>query len=329
MSIIGMIGGIAGAAMGQKNASDQMDNQEYLMGQQNKYNEEMAQRNQERNKEMWDYTNYENQRKHLENAGLNTALMYGMSGGGGASTSGAQGQGVSQPQDKSIDARMQSQAMGLQIANMKSQIEVNEANANKLNAEANKTKGVDTQTQEATLQNIIAQTKNEELKQALIKTDTRLKAAQTELEEATTSWTKEKTDETTWNITTVIKRLDNLNAELEGAKLDNTLKSRTMETEVKKSEATLKDLIASAYLKMTIGKVNEEEKNAIGERLSQTWSSIKNQYVQTELNKIQVEQAAEKIMNDLTIGKGQLDIEDRRIIKDYILGFINVATKGR
>ena len=30
----------------------------------------------------WDYTNAENQRKHYENAGLNVGLMYGSSGGG-------------------------------------------------------------------------------------------------------------------------------------------------------------------------------------------------------------------------------------------------------
>ena len=45
---------------------------------QNRYNEQMAQRNQERNKELWDYTNYENQKKHMKAAGLNPALMYGM-----------------------------------------------------------------------------------------------------------------------------------------------------------------------------------------------------------------------------------------------------------
>ena len=32
------------------------------------------------NQEMWDYTNYENQVKHLEAAGLNPALLYGQGG---------------------------------------------------------------------------------------------------------------------------------------------------------------------------------------------------------------------------------------------------------
>ena len=37
---------------------------------------------------MWDYTNYENQVKHLEAAGLNPALLYRQGGAGGASTAG-------------------------------------------------------------------------------------------------------------------------------------------------------------------------------------------------------------------------------------------------
>ena len=91
-------------------------NQKKLMGLQNEYNlnmlakqqdyaKEMAGINQgyamdmanwshNANKEMWDYTNYENQKRHLENAGLNPALLYGMSGGGGATAAGAQGMGA-------------------------------------------------------------------------------------------------------------------------------------------------------------------------------------------------------------------------------------------
>ena len=80
-------------------------NQKKLMGLQNEYNlnylaqqqqyaKEMAGINQgyamdmanwshNANKDMWDYTNYENQVAHLEAAGLNPALLYGQGGGGG------------------------------------------------------------------------------------------------------------------------------------------------------------------------------------------------------------------------------------------------------
>ena len=49
---------------------------------------------------MWDYTNFENQRAHLENAGLSVGLMYGNGGAGGASTAGGQGSGPGNPGTK-------------------------------------------------------------------------------------------------------------------------------------------------------------------------------------------------------------------------------------
>ena len=58
------------------------------MGLQAQYNKEQAKYSTELSKEMWDYTNYENQKKHLEAAGLNPALLYGSSGGGGGSAAG-------------------------------------------------------------------------------------------------------------------------------------------------------------------------------------------------------------------------------------------------
>lgn len=101
--------------------------------------EQAAQNNQQRAKEMWDYTNYENQVQHLKNAGLNPALLYGTSGGGGASTSGAgQNQGVGTMASQGI-------AMGVSIANALSQMRLQDAQAKKANAEANKISGVDTE----------------------------------------------------------------------------------------------------------------------------------------------------------------------------------------
>ena len=61
---------------------------------QRKLNEQMA----ELQRQNWDYTNAENQRKHYENAGLNVGLMYGSSGGGGATMGGGSGGSVGLPE---------------------------------------------------------------------------------------------------------------------------------------------------------------------------------------------------------------------------------------
>ena len=58
--------------------------------------------------------NQREQIEHIKNAGLNPALMYGMGGGGGVSASGAQGQGVTQPTDRSVEMGLKQQGLGLQ-----------------------------------------------------------------------------------------------------------------------------------------------------------------------------------------------------------------------
>ena len=66
----------------------------------------------------------------MKNAGLNPALMYGM-GGGGVSASGAQGQGVAQPTDRSVEMELKQQGLGLQLASIASQVELNKSQAEK------------------------------------------------------------------------------------------------------------------------------------------------------------------------------------------------------
>ena len=84
--------------------------------------------NQNLNKEMWDYTNYENQVKHMENAGLNTGLMYGGAGSGGV----ASGGGVSGGGAQGADGSAARTAMGLQLA---AQMKLLNAQADNLNAD--------------------------------------------------------------------------------------------------------------------------------------------------------------------------------------------------
>ena len=95
MAIIGAIAqGVMNYGLGMAGAAQQQEYNRETMALQYGYNSMIQQQGQQNNKEMWDYTNYENQKRHLENAGLNPALLYGMSGGGGATAAGAQGMGA-------------------------------------------------------------------------------------------------------------------------------------------------------------------------------------------------------------------------------------------
>ena len=147
-------------------------------------------------------------------------------GGAGGTTSGAgQTSGVGLPQDQSVGMGLRAQELGLQMANAASQIKLNESQAKKNEAEATKIAGIDTQVQQATMENLIAQTANEKVKKGLIYADTRFKDA---LEEVT----RAKVDEVGWNIKNLMKSLEIADKNIEATELDNELKSRTMEASV-------------------------------------------------------------------------------------------------
>lgn len=108
-----------------------------IMALQNQYNQQAAERGQQYAKEYWDYTNAENQKQHLINAGLNPALMYGQSGAGGMGASGGSRQeGVDQAQGNPIGMALQIQQMEQQRRLQDAQITATYAQANKDNAAA-------------------------------------------------------------------------------------------------------------------------------------------------------------------------------------------------
>lgn len=117
-----------------------------IMALQNQYQQQAAEKSQQYAKDYWDYTNAENQVKHLKNAGLNIGLMYGQSGAGGMGASGGAHQASpEQPQGNPVGMALQVQQIEQQRRMNDAQIALAQAQANKANEEAKKIGGVDTQ----------------------------------------------------------------------------------------------------------------------------------------------------------------------------------------
>ena len=130
----------------EKTMKKQWEYNQNIMALQNKYNQQAAAQGQQYAKDYWDYTNAENQVKHLKNAGLNIGLMYGQSGAGGMGASGGSRQeGVDQAQGNPVGMALQTQMLEQQERMNNAQIKLAEAQADKAGAEAQKIAGVDTQ----------------------------------------------------------------------------------------------------------------------------------------------------------------------------------------
>lgn len=164
MSFLGALStgiGIANGVKGLLGISNQDKNTKKLMKYQAELNAQAAEHTNQLNKDMWDYTNYENQVQHLKNAGLNPALLYGMSGGGGVSAAGGQDAGTSGA------GASQKEMMGLQAQQISAQTRLANAEADKAAAEAKKTEGADTDLTKALTELNKAKKTTEETTQAL------------------------------------------------------------------------------------------------------------------------------------------------------------------
>lgn len=148
---IGFIGNALSQAFGlswspQKAMKEQWEYNKNIMALQNQYQQQAAAQSQQYAKEYWDYTNAENQVRHLKNAGLNVGLMYGQSGAGGMGASGGAHQAApEQPQGNPIGMALQVQQIEQQRRMNDAQIALAEAQAKKAEEEAKKIGGVDTQ----------------------------------------------------------------------------------------------------------------------------------------------------------------------------------------
>ena len=108
---LGLLGGLFGGGNSTKDQEILMDKaweyEKMGMGMQYQYGQAAANEAQRRNLEMWNSTNYEQQRAHMENAGLSAALMYGGNGTGSTSTAGGQATQPSGPTSNPVGMALQ------------------------------------------------------------------------------------------------------------------------------------------------------------------------------------------------------------------------------
>lgn len=109
-----------------------------LLQQQIQANEQMSTFNENLNEKYWNDTNSEAQVAHLEDAGLNPALMYAKGGAGGSTMNSGMAVNASAPQQQNIGAGIQmaqnAQALSQQQDQINNQKKVQDAQASNLDA---------------------------------------------------------------------------------------------------------------------------------------------------------------------------------------------------
>lgn len=139
------ISGGMGMMLSSINDSRQVRQQRRLQDLQIEGQQRMTDYNMRKQLEMWKATSYPAQLEMMKKAGINPALMYGQGGGGGTTVGSATGNvtgGQAPAGGREIQDMM---GMGMQLQLMNAQKRVLETQAEKNEAEALKTKGVDTQ----------------------------------------------------------------------------------------------------------------------------------------------------------------------------------------
>lgn len=149
------LGIVAGRVMEKHNDKRQLAQQAKLQALQIQGQQQMSDYNLQNQLKMWNETNYEAQLKHMQEAGLNPGLMYGMGGGGGATANVAPGNVSGGDAPKGGGESIAMAGMGMQLGLMQAQQKVLETQADKNQAEATKIRGVDTQETEARIDTLL------------------------------------------------------------------------------------------------------------------------------------------------------------------------------
>lgn len=247
----------------------QLDQQQKLQDIQIQGQQQMGEFNQGLAKQMWDYTNYENQMKHIEAAGLNPALMYGMGGGGGVTANTPTGNVTGAQAPSGTGHEIQDMAgMGLQIAAqtqlIQSQIEVNKSIANKNNTDATKTGGVDTTAAWQSIEQMKTQITNTEAQTQLTKANTAIAGITKTIQES--------------SMTDQIKQID-LNAQATQQSVfqlqNNTqISDETKETAIKTIQQNYINAIIQGNLMKSNINVNNEQIQKMAQDIQQGWAQV-------------------------------------------------------
>lgn len=304
----GIIGGGLGLLKGLFGKKDSTKNQEKLMekawnyekegmGMQYRYGQAAADAAQRRNLEMWNQTNFEAQRQHMENAGLSVGLMYG-GGGQGAVSQGGQATQPSGPTSNPVAMALQYQQIEQQNAAIKSQTMLNQAEATKALAEAKKTGGVDTKKTEYEI-------KWQEIENRI----------QESREQITAS-----------NITEAKANAEKAMEEFKQAMLNSDYLDKTQQQRIQIITDQLSLIQKQGLKEEAVIDLTNAQASKVRKEIDILWYDAITRRTNADALKKQADAAVDKIAKEYELGKGHLSLEEQKNLREWIYGGIDQIT---
>lgn len=298
----GLVGNVFNGIFGNNKLEDQeelmrkaWEYEKAGMGLQYNYGQQAADAEYKRNLQMWKETSFGAQRNEMEKAGLSVGLMYGNGGGSAASTAGGTATQPSAPKTNPIEVGLQQQALGLQLKQIEAQNKLANAETAKTLAEANKIAGVDTKGQD--LEN-----KWQEIENRIQLSKENIAAANVTEANANAQKAVEL-----WNQEVLNTKYLNETQEERVAKL-------VSEIALLQKEGAVQDSIVDVNYN-TARKIQKEVENFYYDMITRRMSA--------EAAKEQAAAMIDKIAKDYELGKGHLDNENQKNLREWIFGGID------
>ena len=234
----------------------------------------------------------------LKEAGLNPGLLYAKGGAGG--TTGGQSGGSA-----SMGSAPQIQQIPMELSNammMYAQMELMKAEANKANAEADKTRGVDTSKAQTEIDKLVAETSNEKIKGELMEIQKSFELIRTANEQSVIDT----------NLKEAGQRIYQLS-------LQNSITSEAKESIIKQYQ--LNAIQSQMNIELTKANISKTytEINAISTQLYQKWQELDIKAGELEQSAYKNETERLKERADVMINKFEAEI------KAESPGLLNVA----
>lgn len=299
---LGLLGGLFGGGSNTKEQEKLMEKAwEYEkegMGIQYQYGQAAANAAQRRNMEMWNQTNFGAQRQHMEDANLSVGLMYG-GGGQGAVSQGGQATQPSGPTSNPVAMALQYQQIEQQNEAIKSQTMLNQAEAAKVLAEAKKTGGVDTKKTES------------EIKWQEI--ENRIQKSREQIAES--------------NITEAEANARKTVEEFKQAMLNTEYLDKTQQQRIQMITDQLSLIQKQGLKEEAIIDLTNAQASKIRKEIDILWYDAITRRTSAKALKKQADAAVDKIAKEYELGKGHLDLEEQKNLREWIYGGIDQITE--